>query len=347
MVSTVLNVRVGILTSGGDCPGLNAALWGASEALLSLGVEPVGVRDGFEGLLRRTPGDDSDVPLSKVDWVREVREGGTLLGSTRCHPHKNHEMVQRVSEAVKDLDALLVVGGDGSLRSAAKLRARLKKMGHELVLGCIPKTIDNDVAATEESIGFASAVQRAVDACDAAQSTARSHHRTMVVEVMGRHSGAIAAAVALAGSAQRCVIPEHVLDTASLVSWARSNPGSVIVIAEGAHVSGGPAHAYDAEGWILPGFPSSLVTTALTEEGIPARAVVLGHVLRGGIPVARDRELATSFGVRAALDVAAGKSSMAVLRSGHVETIAVENATLPASPLHDTVVERLSRLGLC
>ena len=340
-------MRVGLLTSGGDCPGLNAALWGATAVFQAHGVTAVGIRDGFEGLVRRNSSGAYDVDLSAVDWTREVREGGSLLGSTRCHPHKDPAMMDAIAKSVADLDALLVVGGDGSLRSACKVVDRLAARGVSVLLGAVPKTIDNDVAATEAAIGFASAVSRAVDACDAAQTTARSHRRTMVVEVMGRHSGALAAAVALAGAAQRCVIPEHEFDPARFVRWARETPGGVVVVAEGASIPDGPPHAYDEDGWIKPGFPSTLLSELLNRNSVPARAVVLGHVLRGGPPVAQDRELAIAMGACAASELVSGRSSLAVLRSGHVEPVAVSNALAPASELHQAVVDRLDCLALC
>jgi 6-phosphofructokinase 1 len=263
------------------------------------------------------------------------------------HPHKEQSDRSAALRATADLDALIVVGGDGSLRSAAKLANHIWAKRPEFIIAGVPKTIDNDVAATEAAIGFASAVQRAQDACDAASTTARSHRRILVVEVMGRHSGALAAAVALTGSAQRCVIPESVFDPETFVRWAHEHPGSVVVVAEGAKIPGGPAHAYDNEGWIRPGFPSLLLAELLAAHEVPARSVVLGHVLRGGPPVAADRELGAALGVQAATDVLAGRSNLAVFRSGHVTSVALAEAIQEPAPLHDITLTRLQQLGRC
>ena len=284
--------------------------------------------------------------LSNVDWAPALREGGTILGSTRLHPHKRQQDREQAVDAVKDLDGLIVIGGDGSLRSAAKLQAHISTARPEFVTCGVPKTIDNDVAATEASIGFASAVQRAQEACDAASTTARSHRRVVVVEVMGRHSGALAAAVALTGSAQFAVLPEIHHDEQRFVAWAASNPGSVVVVAEGATLLGGQSHYYDDEGWIKPGFPSAMLVESLAAHDIEARAVVLGHLLRGGAPVAADRELGASLGVTAALAALQGRSSLAVSRSGQVIAVPLSEALQPSSPLHPHVIERLRQLSL-
>lgn len=339
-------MRIGILTSGGDCPGLNAAIWAATRIISNAGGTPVGVRDGFAGLLRRTDTRE-DMDLNSVDWAPALREGGTILGSTRMHPHKRPHDREQAVKAVRDLDGLIVIGGDGSLRSAAKLQAHISEARPDFVTCGVPKTIDNDVAATEASIGFASAVQRAQEACDAASTTARSHRRVVVVEVMGRHSGALAAAVALTGSAQFVVLPEINHDEQRFVSWARENPGSVVVVAEGATLLGGQSHYYDDEGWIKPGFPSTMLVESLAAHDVEARAVVLGHILRGGAPVASDRELGASLGATAALDALQGRSSLAVSRSGHVTAVPLSEALQPSSPLHQHVVERLLQLSLC
>ena len=340
-------MRVGILTSGGDCPGLNAALWGVTEVLSRANATPIGVRDGFKGLLNRTNLTAQDVDLTHIDWVAALREGGSLLGSSRMHPHKEEADRAAALRATADLDALIVVGGDGSLRSSAKLATHIWTHRPEFIITGIPKTIDNDVAATEAAIGFASAVQRAQDACDAASTTARSHRRIMIVEVMGRHSGALAAAVALTGSAQRCVIPESLFDPSAFVRWAHEHLGSVVVVAEGARIPGGPPHAYDENGWIRPGFPSLLLTELLASHEVPARSVVLGHVLRGGPPVAADRELGAALGVQAATDVLAQCSTLAVFRSGHVTSVPLAEALQSAAPLHEITLSRLQQLGRC
>ena len=169
----------------------------------------------------------------------------------------------------------------------------------------------------------------------------------MIVEVMGRHSGALAAAVALTGSAQRCVIPESLFDPSAFVRWAHEHLGSVVVVAEGARIPGGPPHAYDENGWIRPGFPSLLLTELLASHEVPARSVVLGHVLRGGPPVAADRELGAALGVQAATDVLAQCSTLAVFRSGHVTSVPLAEALQSAAPLHEITLSRLQQLGRC
>jgi len=299
-------VRIGILTGGGDCPGLNAAIRGVvARATGAHGLEVVGILDGWEGLMEgRTR------PLDR-DAVRGLlQRGGTVLGTSRRDPYIHGEGEASVAATVarEQLDALVVIGGDGTLRTAARLMAE----GVSIV--AIPKSIDNDIAGTDASIGFDTAVQIATEAIDRITTTAESHHRVMVVEVMGRTQGWIATYAGIAAGVDAILVPEqpYDLDEVAAVVRGRAARGrrySVVVVAEGiASPPGTNLEApLDAFGFARLGGVSALVAARLEElTGFEARVTVLGHVQRGGVPTPRDRVLATRFGIHAA-DIAAGR----------------------------------------
>ncbi len=303
-------MRIGILTGGGDCPGLNAAIRavvkrGTSEH----GSSIVGFRNGWEGVIK---GDA--IPLSRNDVSGILVEGGTMLGTARCHPHK----VEGGMEAVKDtaenekLEGFICIGGDGTLKAAGKVSEATGLP----VIG-IPKTIDNDVVGTDAAIGFDTAVTIATEAIDRLHSTAESHNRVMVVELMGRHSGWISVTAGIAGGADIILAPEEPFDLEHIVKKIkhrhRYKNFSIVAVAEGAIPAEGTKWngkpTIDEKGNPIAGSIGHEITKAIeAETGFPTRLTVLGYVQRGGIPTAADRLLATRFGVAAIDALVAGEA---------------------------------------
>ena len=304
--------HIGILTGGGDCPGLNAAVRAATLALLAEGARVTGIERGFLGLMR-----DRMRPLGAADVTDIVDAGGTILGThNRADPFHDLEHggqdrsdhVLAVARA-RGLDAVLAIGGDGTMDIAARLHARgLPMIG-------VPKTIDNDLPHTERSFGFDSAVAIVAEAIGRLRTTARSHGRVMIVETMGRYAGWIALEAGIAGGADAILIPELPYDLQRLRQWCAQRlqadrnsgheRGSVICIAEGAAPLGGAltvAHtAAGAPDPIRLGGVGEALRAALEPGlGCEVRATQLGHVQRGGAPTAFDRVLATRFGAAAA-----------------------------------------------
>ena len=296
--------RIGILTGGGDCPGLNAAIRGlVARAQRTHEAEVVGILDGWDGLM-----EGRVRPLDR-DAVRGLlQRGGTILGTSRRDPYVHGEGGASVAATVEreGLDALVVIGGDGTLRTAA----RLVEEGVPVV--GIPKSIDNDIAGTDATIGFDTAVQIATEAIDRITTTAESHDRVMVVEVMGRTQGWIATHAGMAAGADAILVPEepYDLEQVAAVVRGRAERGhrySVVVVAEGVAPPPGArvAAPVDAFGFERLGGVAAVVAARLEAlTGFEARVTVLGHVQRGGVPTARARVLATRFGIHAA-DLAA------------------------------------------
>jgi ATP-dependent phosphofructokinase / diphosphate-dependent phosphofructokinase len=304
-----MKTRIGVLTSGGDCPGLNAVLRGVVLAAEKRGWEVVGFRDGFEGLL--PPGDH--VILGRGNTGGIMARGGTIIGTTnRGHfvakvGAGNRTIVpsQVIADAEKILDelnvkALIIVGGDGSMATAQQLQ--------EAGINCIgvPKTIDNDLEATATTFGFDSAVDVVMDALDRVHTTATSHKRVMVVEVMGRHAGWIALHGGIAGGADIILIPEIPFDYDKIAAKinareAAGSHGTVVVVAEGAKPKDGQQIKRDVEGaeFRLGGIGEIVAHEIATRTGKESRCCVLGHLQRGGAPTTLDRILATRFGVKA------------------------------------------------
>src|SRR3954469_15979647 len=309
--------RIGILTSGGDCPGLNAVLRGVALASEKLGWEVVGFRDGFEGLL--PPGSFRILDRQSVNGIMAL--GGTIIGTTnRGHFVAKVGAGDRtivpediIAGAKKILDelqvrALIIVGGDGSMVTAQQLQ--------EAGINCIgvPKTIDNDLEATATTFGFDSAVNVVVDALDRLHTTATSHRRVIVVEVMGRHAGWIALQSGIAGGADILLIPEIPFDYEKIagVITAREAAGyfgTVVVVAEGARPKHGEQVKRDVEGseFRLGGIGEIVAREIAKQTGKETRCCVLGHLQRGGAPTTLDRILATRFGVKAVELIADGK----------------------------------------
>ena len=325
----------GILTGGGDCPGLNAVIRAVVRRLAAADWDAVGVREGWRGLV-----DGTFVPLGVRDVSGILPRGGTILGTTRTNPFKVEGGVERVLETFRSqgLDALVAIGGEDTLGVAAKLHAE-----HDLPVVGVPKTIDNDLSATDYTFGFDTAVSIATEAIDRLHTTAESHNRVMVVEVMGRHTGWIAVHAGIAGGADVILIPEHpvtVEDACSLIE-RRHRTGkdfSIVVVSEGYELTfasgerrlvADEARDIDQFGHArLGGVGDALAREIEERTGFETRVTVLGHVQRGGTPTPRDRVLATRYGLKAADLVLAGRfGRMAALHGDAIVDVSLEEAT--------------------
>jgi ATP-dependent phosphofructokinase / diphosphate-dependent phosphofructokinase len=320
---------LGIVTAGGDCPGTNAAIRGVVARAVAGGWAVVGVEKGWKGLM-----EGLTRPLTRDSVRGIVARGGTVLGSSRLDPYVHGEGYESIRATVEStgIDCLVVIGGDGSLRSAA----RLQEDGLP-VIG-IPKTIDNDIDGTDVTFGFHTAVQVVTDAVDRLTTTAESHDRIMVVEVMGRTAGWIAAYAGIAGGAEIILVPEVEFDLDAVARQIvdRHETGrsySLVVVAEGVEGPDGlVTTGVDAFGFERLGGVGEHVAQRLEElSGYEARTVILGHLQRGGTPTAYDRVLATRMGVRAAELAIAGRSGLMVALKGDTVT-AVDLATACRHP---------------
>jgi 6-phosphofructokinase 1 len=322
-------MRIGVLTGGGDCPGLNAVIRAVVRKGVSMyGHEFVGFRDGWRG-----PLEGDTVPLG-VEQVRGILpRGGTILGTSRTNPYKLDWGPERIQNTLADLglDALIAIGGEDTLGVAKRLFDEGVR-----VVG-VPKTIDNDLAATDYTFGFDTAVNIAMEAIDRLHTTAESHHRALVVEVMGRHAGWIALQAGMAGGANVVLIPERPFDVGAVCDWVerrfRTHYSPIIVVAEGATPKEGTmatqAGDLDAFGHVrLGGIGQQLADEVERRTGKESRAVVLGHVQRGGTPTAFDRVLATRFGL-AAIDAVQGGAygQMVALRGTDIVRVPLAEAT--------------------
>ena len=305
-------MRIGMLTGGGDCPGLNAVIRTiVRKAETQMGAEIIGFYDSWDGVVEQR------YSLLKTNDVRGIApRGGTILGTLRGGPFDKKSGVADVQRAVADLqlDAVVVIGGNGSLTVASRLYEE-----HGLPTIGVPKTIDNDVVGTDSTFGFQTAVQIATDAIDRLHTTAESHDRILVVEVMGRDAGWIALHAGIAGGATAIVVPEDPFDIDTLTEIVRRRHdngryASVVVVAEGAT----PRDTSQAD--LYKGNVSAIIARELqARTGYEARLVQLGHLQRGGTPTSYDRVLATRFGL-AAVDACVNKEfgQMVVLRCGEI-----------------------------
>ncbi|MDP0491423.1 MAG: ATP-dependent 6-phosphofructokinase [Verrucomicrobiota bacterium JB023] len=353
-------MRIGILNSGGDCPGLNAVIHGVVGAASEKGWEVIGFRDGFEGLL--PPGDFKF--LTRADTSGILKLGGTILGTTNKGNFAAkigagdvakvpQEIVDRAKKTLDQLEigALIVVGGDGSLTT-----------GHQLfqdgwpIIG-VPKTIDNDLEATAMTFGFDSAVTSVVDGLDRLHTTASSHKRVMVLEVMGRHAGWIALWGGMAGGANVVLIPEIDFDIQKVAEFirlreAQGHHSSLIVVAEGAKLPDGlVARENEHGGEVRLGGVGAVVANQIQEmTGKETRACTLGHLQRGGAPTALDRILGLRFGVMAVKLASEGNfGRMVSYQSYHVDSVPIIDAVQKIRCVDPTgeVVDAARAIGIC
>ena len=325
--------RVGMLTGGGDAPGLNGVIRAVTTRCIEdYGYEVSGIRRGWKGLL--APEEDSIEPLS-VDRVRYIlQEGGTMLLSSRTNPYKNEGDAEKVVENLKEfgIDALVAIGGDDTLGVAKRLH---EDFGVQ-VIGC-PKTIDNDLSATDTTFGYDTAVSIATEAIDRLRTTARSHERILVVEVMGRHAGWITWGAGVASAANVTLIPEVEpnLDEIAELFKKRAERGErwgLVAVSEGVTFSEDfmtQSAEKDEFGHVrLGGVAEGLAEELKERTGIDTRHVVLGHLQRGGTPTAFDRILSTRYGLRAAEAVKNGEwGKMVALRGNEIVTVDLSEAT--------------------
>ncbi|MDP9496394.1 MAG: 6-phosphofructokinase [Actinomycetota bacterium] len=323
-------MRIGVLTGGGDCPGLNAVI----RAVVRKGVnvhrhEFVGYRDGWKG-----PLDGASQPLGIAEVRGILPRGGTILGSSRTNPLKIEDGVDRIRDNLQaaGVDALIAIGGEDTLGVATALSAQgLPVVG-------VPKTIDNDLGATDYTFGFDTAVSIAVDAIDRLHTTAESHSRVLICEVMGRHAGWIALHSGMAGGANVILIPERPFDIEQVCEYVErrfaQSYAPILVVSEGAVPREGQMAVQqdaplDAFGHVrLGGIGHRLEREIEDRTGKEARATVLGHVQRGGSPTAYDRILATRFGLHAVDAVSDGDSGvMVALRGTDIVRVPLEEAT--------------------
>lgn len=317
-------MRVGLLTGGGDVPGLNAAIRAVvKHGEGQYGHSIIGFRNGWKGVV-----DGLSIPLTRSHIRNVLPVGGTLLGTARFHPHRNDggmDAVLATLEAER-IEALICIGGDGTLHAASKIaEAGVKIVG-------IPKTIDNDVWATDRSIGFDTAVNIATEAVDRIHTTAESHNRVMIVEVMGRDAGWIATTAGIAGGAEIVLAPEAPFDIDKIERFLKHRHRahasfSIIVVAEGAVPAEGTSMSYETQvgkfGEIVAGAIGERLKVEIEQRtGFDTRVTVLGHVQRGGTPSPTDRILGSRFGVAAIDAISQGKTDvMTALHGECVELV--------------------------
>ncbi|WP_169165335.1 6-phosphofructokinase [Cellulomonas taurus] len=316
-------MRVGLLTGGGDVPGLNAAIRAVvKRGEGEYGHSIIGFRNGWRGVV-----DGDIIPLTRSHIRNVLPVGGTLLGTARFHPHSADGGIDAVMSTLEAerIEALICIGGDGTLHAASKVA----EAGVKIV--AIPKTIDNDVWGTDRSIGFDTAVEIATEALDRVHTTAESHNRVMIVEVMGRSAGWIAVTAGIAGGAELVLAPEEPFDIEKVVKFLKHRHRahanfSIVVVAEGAIPAEGTAMSYDAPvgkfGEIVAGAIGDRVKQEIEQRtGFDTRVTVLGHVQRGGSPVPADRILGSRFGVAAIDAISRGETN--VMTALHGEDIAL------------------------
>jgi len=315
---------IGILTGGGDCPGLNGAIRAVVRSGLQHGYRTLGIRNGWQGLI-----DGDTEPLTDFSVSGIIFRGGTILGTSRVDPLKNPKDIEKIRSTLQKnaIDAIVVVGGDGTLAAAHQVAS----LGIPLV--GIPKTIDNDIPDTDVTIGFDTAVSIVTEAIDRLHTTAESHHRIMVVQVMGRQAGWIALMAGIAGGADEILIPEipRTIDDVCREIRARNRAGkkfSIVIVAEGTPLEDTVCilvpecdrDEYGHEKFVGAG---NLLGRELERRlGIETRVTNLGHVQRGGTPTASDRVLATRFGVAAVEQIRTGNfSTMVALQGTHIVAV--------------------------
>jgi len=322
-------VKVGVLTGGGDCPGLNAVIRAVSRRLFARGHDVVGIREGWRGLV-----DGRFEPLGPREVSGLLPRGGTILGTSRTNPYRIEGAVGAVLEQFRaeGLDALVAIGGEDTLGVGARLYAE-----HEFPVVGVPKTIDNDLSATDYTFGFDTAVFICTEAIDRLHTTAESHNRVMVVEVMGRHTGWIAVMSGIAGGADMILIPEQPVSIEDACKEIRHRHDrgkdfSIVVVSEGYELEGvadeGDVDEFGHVRLSERGVGAQLASQIEQQTGFETRVTVLGHVQRGGSPTPRDRVLATRYGLKAAELVHEGSfGRMAALHGDNIVDVSLEEAT--------------------
>jgi 6-phosphofructokinase 1 len=328
-------VRIGVLTGGGDCPGLNAVIRAVARRSWSRGDEVIGVREGWRGMVEQL-----FEPLGPREVSGILPRGGTIIGTTRTNPYNVDGGVEGVKRSFAELDALVAIGGEDTLGVASRLYDELGAP----VVG-VPKTIDNDLSGTDYTFGFDTAVAICTEAIDRLHTTAESHNRVMVVEVMGRHAGWIAVHSGIAGGADVILIPERPVDLDEVTRelQRRHSSGknfSIVVVSEGCELPGaedqGEVDQFGHKLLAKRGVGDRLGAEIEDRTGFETRVTVLGHVQRGGSPTAYDRILATRFGLKAADLVAAGEfGQMASLRGSDVVSVSLREATAELKTVTD------------
>ena len=334
-------MRIGVLTGGGDCPGLNAAIRAIVRCASADDVAVLGIRNGFRGLV-----ENDVVELTRTSVIGILPRGGTILGTSRYNPLKDEQSIALLKEnmATHRLDALVVVGGEGSLSAARDLWNL-----HQVRLVGIPKTIDNDISGTDFTFGFDTAVTIVTDAIDRLHSTAESHHRVMVVEVMGRHTGWIAAYGGIAGGADVVLVPEHpfrITRVCELLAHRKKEGRafSIVVVSEDAHPHPDEVfltleqyesiYRHDR----LGGIGEALAAEIERCTGIQTRVTKLGYVQRGGSPTPFDRILATRLGLKAYELIREGKfGQMAALRGNRIISESLDEAVKELKRLDEEI----------
>ncbi|MBI4353487.1 MAG: 6-phosphofructokinase [Candidatus Omnitrophica bacterium] len=321
-------MKIGILTGGGDCPGLNPVIRAVVRTALREGFQMIGIQNGWKGLVDN---ETKPLDLSAVSGI--LHRGGTILGTSRTNPYKDKALLDKVRANYRTLglDALIAIGGEDTLGVAA----RLFQEGFKVV--GVPKTIDNDLSGTDFTFGFDTAVNIAMEAIDRLHTTAESHRRIMVVEVMGRHAGWIALYSGLAGGADLILIPETPIKMEEVTAvirkrLERGKNFSIIVVAEGAKFDGAEAvlgTKLDEFGHVRLGGIGEMLANKIEETtGFETRVTVLGHIQRGGSATAFDRVLGTRFGAKAVELVKNGQfGQMAALKGNEITAIPIEAGT--------------------
>ncbi len=322
-------MRVGILTGGGDCPGLNPAIRGATLRLIRDGHTPIGIQHGWKGLI-----EGMTVPLTEERVDEIIREGGTILGTSRTNPFKNEADLQRLLDNFHslNLDALIVIGGEDTLGVALRLYRE-----HQIRLVGVPKTMDNDLGGTDYTFGFDSAVSVAIDAMDRLRDTAKSHARVIVLEVMGRHAGWVALYAGIGGGADWILIPEVPPDIDAMCDYLlrlyqQGKRYALVVVSEGVLLPSDDLNALPLDEFGHPilrerGVGARIARIIAERTGLETRDAVIGHIQRGGAPTAFDRMLATRLGLKAAELISRGEFGvMTALHGQEIVAVPLEEA---------------------
>ena len=322
-------MRVACLTGGGDCPGLNAVIRGLVRTIHNSGGETLGLLEGWRGAI-----EGNAISLNPMETDEILPIGGTILGSSRTNPYKDESLVKQVVDSIRELklDAVVAIGGDDTLGVASKLYS-----DHQLpMIGC-PKTIDNDLSSTDFTFGFDTCLNTVMDAVDKLRTTAESHRRVIVVEVMGRHAGWITCFAGIACAADAILVPEKECDLRDVCNLLQKRRESgkqygIVMVSEGASIKGDELITKDAEldefGHVKLGGIGDRVARIIEEQtGIETREVTLGHLQRGGSPSAYDRVLGTRLGIHAGrLAIRREFGKMVALRGLHIVAVPLAEA---------------------